>query len=176
MRRKRATRQEMLTRTEKWCPLCQATKSTLDFTTSPARPDGRGNWCRKCQRTKGKEYRLKRPQAKITTDSKQSRQRELAWKKRDPKGFKIAHRRYYLKSEYGLTPEHLRALLKTQYGKCPICKRPLKTLTRYHIDHDHQTQNIRGILCVKCNLLLGYGNDNPTILQSAISYLKGAKK
>ncbi len=40
-----------------------------------------------------------------------------------------------------------------------------------YIDHCHSTNNVRGLLCHHCNLLIGYAKDNPIILQNAIHYL-----
>jgi Recombination endonuclease VII len=40
-----------------------------------------------------------------------------------------------------------------------------------HIDHDHVTDEPRGLLCPNCNLLLGHAHDSAEILAKAISYL-----
>lgn len=45
-------------------------------------------------------------------------------------------------------------LLEQQSGLCAICQRPL-TKPEGHMDHDHNTQRMRGILCVTCNIRLG---------------------
>jgi hypothetical protein len=42
---------------------------------------------------------------------------------------------------------------------------------RPHIDHDHKTGRIRGLLCHNCNVLLGHAHEDPAILQAAIDYL-----
>lgn len=65
-----------------------------------------------------------------------------------------------------------------QDNKCACCKRELSDNTRQvHIDHKAGTpmrkENIRGILCSKCNMGLGHFNDNIEELQRAIDYLKG---
>lgn len=44
-------------------------------------------------------------------------------------------------------------LLTKQNGVCAICGRPPKT-RKLHIDHDHKTGRIRGLLCVRCNRAL----------------------
>lgn len=64
------------------------------------------------------------------------------------------------------------ALLAAQDGGCAICGRPPKT-RRLHIDHDHSTMTVRGLLCHRCNRNL------PTWvtvawLRSAMRYLEGA--
>ena len=47
-------------------------------------------------------------------------------------------------------------LLKNQSNKCLICQEPLGNDTKnQHVDHDHDTGIIRGVLCMRCNLLEG---------------------
>jgi len=57
---------------------------------------------------------------------------------------------------YGLTPEEFLARLKRQNGKCAICPAPLKPRGKdgAHVDHDHETQKVRGLLCRNCNVHL----------------------
>ena len=75
-----------------------------------------------------------------------------------------------LKAYYGLTVEQHTEMVKVRRGKCDICaKKPLRSL---HIDHDHTTKVIRGLLCFKCNALLGFVNDDVNVLKSAIKYLR----
>jgi hypothetical protein len=60
-------------------------------------------------------------------------------------------------------------LIVAQCGKCPIC---LDQLTgKPALDHNHITNQIRRILCGKCNRGLGFFNDNPTLLRKAADYL-----
>ena len=59
-------------------------------------------------------------------------------------------------------------MLKNQNGLCLICYKPV---AEFHLDHDHKTGRIRGLLCHKCNTLLGMCNDDIGILWSAVNYL-----
>lgn len=43
-----------------------------------------------------------------------------------------------------------------------------------HVDHDHNTGHIRGILCQACNVTLGKMNDSPELLRAAAAYLEKA--
>lgn len=62
-------------------------------------------------------------------------------------------RNYLLERQYGITSEDYARMLKSQSGKCAICgKKPKGSL---HVDHCHETQRIRKLLCVKCNMALG---------------------
>lgn len=58
--------------------------------------------------------------------------------------------------------------LGLQEGKCAICG---STGPKWHLDHDHTSGNIRGVLCAKCNLGLGQFNDDPQLLKAAIDHV-----
>jgi len=79
-----------------------------------------------------------------------------------------------LKVRYGLTIEDFNNLLKKQDYKCAICGEPLDLSSRFkvHIEHNHKTGKVRGIVCNKCNQGLGGFRDNIEYLQKAIEYLK----
>jgi hypothetical protein len=81
----------------------------------------------------------------------------------------IYHKNTYRYAKYGITKEQFDELFKNQEGKCPICKTELKK--EIHIDHDHLTGQVRGVLCGKCNKGLGQFNDNIESLTNAIKYL-----
>jgi len=68
------------------------------------------------------------------------------------------------------------AVLSEKQGeKCAICGHILPALGRKrHIDHCHATGKIRGLLCMACNLTIGYAEDNPEILESAARYIRSA--
>ena len=77
--------------------------------------------------------------------------------------------------DHGLTPSQFRKLLIAQDYKCGICDKELTPTGRdTHIDHCHASDRIRGVLCFKCNTLLGNAKDSIRILRAAISYLKKA--
>ena len=61
--------------------------------------------------------------------------------------------------------------LELQQGKCAICGTTKYTNKDWCADHDHVTNQPRGLLCGRCNAGLGYFKDNPEHLQSAINYL-----
>jgi Recombination endonuclease VII len=77
---------------------------------------------------------------------------------------------FHLKWAYNLSLETYNILIKTQKGLCAICrKKPTKP---FNVDHSHNTNQVRGLLCWTCNLLLGHARDNITILKQAIRYLQ----
>lgn len=82
-------------------------------------------------------------------------------------------RRQQLKS-FGITPERYDQILAIQNGGCSICDRrdPANKKWKYFaVDHDHQTGAVRGLLCARCNFLIGKCRENTSIISSAVRYL-----
>lgn len=75
---------------------------------------------------------------------------------------------------YGLMPENFQRLMLEQDNKCAIYGADITAIKAAHVDHCHATKAVRGILCVKCNSLLGYAKDDVEILKKAIAYLENA--
>jgi len=73
--------------------------------------------------------------------------------------------------DYNLTPEQLNDLIKSQNNTCKLCPKPL-TASNRHIDHNHKTGKVRGLLCAGCNTGLGKFKDDIATLERAILYLK----
>ena len=69
---------------------------------------------------------------------------------------------------YGMSKEEYDTLLLKQDNKCAICR----TVEHLHVDHCHDTQQIRGLLCGKCNTALGLANEDPTRLEAMASYIR----
>jgi len=84
---------------------------------------------------------------------------------------KEIRRKAYLKRQYNITVEDHNLLLKTQNGRCAICRRGPSDGVVLHVDHDHTTSNIRGILCGSCNRLIGIAGESVVRLQAATNYL-----
>ena len=71
---------------------------------------------------------------------------------------------------YGISLEEFKTMEAIQGGVCAICHQ--LSLSRLHVDHDHVSGRIRGLLCHQCNVMLGYAKDNVLTLESAIAYLQ----
>ena len=85
----------------------------------------------------------------------------------------IYERKIRLKKYYGLTVEQYNRMFDEQQGCCAICGEHQSKLKKaLAVDHCHTTGKIRGLLCSKCNLLIGYANDSLDILLEAMNYLK----
>ncbi len=71
---------------------------------------------------------------------------------------------------YGLSEEDWDNLLVEQYDRCAICKRPFTQTRTPRIDHDHDTGEVRGLLCNGCNQRLGYLSDSADWVAGAHNY------
>ena len=95
------------------------------------------------------------------------------WKQENP--HKI--REYNLLKDFGITHEEYIKMHEAQNGLCGICGEPekafMKTKTMFlAVDHDHETGEIRGLLCTNCNNGLGRFKDNIDLLKKAIQYIE----
>jgi hypothetical protein len=90
-------------------------------------------------------------------------------------------RGYNIKTKYGIEASSVEVMLEEQNHKCDICFKPIEIslnrdksnyATRACVDHDHETNKVRGILCVLCNMGLGKFKDDISSLKRAIEYLK----
>lgn len=81
---------------------------------------------------------------------------------------------YSRKKLYGLTRIEY-ARLCEKYPMCPICGKEFTEHFVPHVDHDHVTGEVRGLLCKFCNPGLGSFKEDVSILERAISYLKSHK-
>lgn len=76
-------------------------------------------------------------------------------------------------NKYGITEETFNSMLLSQNYKCAICNLEFNGTTP-DIDHCHNTNKVRGLLCSNCNRGIGLLNDNPIILSKAVEYLNRA--
>lgn len=158
----------------KTCRKCKVEKLLERFPPRKESKDKRGYVCRACMKT----YRpgqAARDRERYANDP-EYRARRLAYyreyarnhpRSRDHRT--INYRRNY---KFGMTVELYDALHALQGEVCAIC-RGLPTRTEHlHVDHDHATHEIRGLLCDNCNLGLGKLKDSLQILEAAVAYLK----
>lgn len=112
------------------------------------------------------------------------------WRKRNPgkapkvnAKYRAAHpdrvrslyREAYLKRTYGISAADFKHMLLSQDFSCAVCLRAVEDNDKMvHVDHDHVTGKVRGILCHYCNTALGKLGDNIENLQRAIRYLQKA--
>jgi hypothetical protein len=79
-----------------------------------------------------------------------------------------------LRRVYSMTPEEYHARLIAQSGRCDICDDPLsRDYRRMSIDHSHHSGRVRGLLCQRCNSLLGYLEKPPRrVIYAALDYIR----
>jgi len=124
------------------CTKCKKEKEDFKFCLDKNRPDGLNCWCKDCVSEYGKRRRR-------------------------------GHKLHYT---FGITEGQYALILKSQDGTCAICGRP-ETMKRdgviqpLSVDHCHQTQRVRGLLCSACNTGIGALKDDPELTQKATDYL-----
>lgn len=78
-----------------------------------------------------------------------------------------------LKRDFGITLDYYNILFEKQKGLCLICNCPQSSDNRsLCVDHNHETGEVRGLLCDKCNRGLGLFCEDINILNKAIKYLQ----
>lgn len=87
----------------------------------------------------------------------------------------VAEVRKYKLKQYGLTPEKYTQMVKAQNGKCAVCKLPRPDDKSLMVDHDHDTNTVRGLLCYNCNMALGLLHDSLENIQELHRYLAAHK-
>ena len=113
----------------------------------------------------------------MTNEEEIKKIKKMSMKQRkNRKWIPVNNREALLKSRYKMLEEEYEKLFLYQQGKCAICLLPEKSklhgkIKNLSVDHDHETDQIRGLLCSCCNALLGQTNDNQFILIQALKYL-----
>jgi hypothetical protein len=186
---------------EKTCKDCGEQKRLDDFPRNARRPDGRGMYCHKCIAVRQRASREKKAAAEGRTlrvrrevpeghrycpdcamvkpledfpRNKSGRQGRGGYCKpcHNAKGKATytrlygSTREYHLRRRYGITGADYDAAVEAQGGVCPGCGGEPQ-----HVDHDHRTGKVRGILCFNCNQALGNVRDDVTVLARLIAYL-----
>ena len=99
------------------------------------------------------------------------RKDEAEWRRKNPDKVQQKNRKRKM-GYYGLSVDDFDILMEKQNNCCAICKKTCITGRALAIDHDHNTNVVRGLLCNKCNQGLGFFNDSIDLLQDAMLYLK----
>lgn len=74
--------------------------------------------------------------------------------------------------KYGLSPTDYHRLWQEQGQCCAICRRVPVDMYSLVVDHNHATNEVRGLLCVACNTGIGLLQDNPDVMRTALKYLE----
>ena len=149
-------------RTTKFCWYCKTTRQREEFVKSKNSNDGLGSECVFCNKARQQKWR------------ENNREKYLASNRRYAKKNRDKTRWYRIKRNFGLTKENYLSILRKQNNQCAGCLLTPEGRGRwntYYVDHCHKTGKVRGLLCGKCNLVLGHANDNPDILKRLAKYL-----
>ncbi|MGH9279811.1 MAG: endonuclease domain-containing protein [Acidimicrobiales bacterium] len=161
----------------KRCSKCGELRPLTDFYKAKGTRDGLRGDCRQCFQARAKaRYPLVRDQAiersRKWREDNLDRFRENQRRMRAKPEFKERARAGHLQRKYGMTLEEYDTLFSSQGGGCAICGRLPSPGTSLHIDHDHSTGRVRGLLCFRCNNSLGDLDDDPDLFEAAARYLQ----
>lgn len=161
----------------KACSKCGEIKPLNDFHRATGMKDGHRNECRSCWKEICKVRYRRDPKKAIESVQRwrvENPDKYQAWLNRNREENRERrreqNRRGHLRRQYGLTQDAFAALVAAQRGKCAICG--VKEDLNLHVDHDHRTKEVRGLLCGKCNKAIGLLNDDPKLVLAAKRYLE----
>ena len=76
-----------------------------------------------------------------------------------------------LRENYNMSVNDYFDMLNSQGGGCAICSTCPPQGSPLKVDHNHDTGEVRGLLCQNCNIGLGHFKDSPSLLYRGIAYL-----
>jgi hypothetical protein len=160
----------------KHCRICGEVKPFTEFHRASGTRDGYRGECKSCFRTQ--------QNARYAADPTPSIERVKAWQKANPDKVRaskdrrkadgrtrLTNRKSHLMRKYGLTLGQYEAMLEAQGGVCAICGRPPRDDISLHVDHDHVSGALRGLLCFLCNNSVGDLAEDPERARALARYL-----
>jgi len=151
----------------KTCKKCKAEKDFSQFYKHSSSKDGYNTWCKPCWSS----YEYTDEKKKKRSHSNIENQWQSSGKRKD------YLRSYMLKKKYGINLEIYNQMMLEQNNKCRICGIDSShCLNGLYVDHDHQTSEVRGLLCRDCNVAIGLLKESAIFMQNAISYLQKFKE
>jgi hypothetical protein len=166
----------------KKCNQCNRRKSFDKFYKRHDSPDGHQYKCKDCIAgyLGARNYEAKYDHIKLTCSTCKIEKSKYDFypDKRQSTGFrpqcKDCNRNTVLKKKFGITLQQYEDMLQSQNFGCAICQLQWSRSMdiRFHVDHNHSTGTVRGILCSNCNTALGLLKENESIFHRALQYLK----
>jgi hypothetical protein len=163
----------------KHCRICGKLKPFDDFYRASGMRDGRRNECKPCfQADRKAKYNSAEAVARVKGWQERNPERLDAYRAeyRNRPARKRAMRDLYYRRNFGITADEVDALLAGQGGKCAICDGVSARAEGWHVDHNHETGQIRGVLCQRCNHGIGLLEEDPARLRAAADYLESASR
>jgi hypothetical protein len=150
----------------KICKKCGVEKSLDDYYIHNGMKDKHLNTCKKCDNKKTREYQIEHKDQMAKYSEK--------YRLKYIETYADYARNTKYKQNYGITIEDYNKMFDDQNGLCAICSNPESKgrSKHFHVDHDHLTGKIRGLLCSTCNTALGKFNDDINLINKAIKYLQ----
>lgn len=161
------------------CPRCQAVKQSTDFYWPAGK---RSAYCKPCMseynrnRYVSKIVRKPCPHCGVVPEGRKtrfcSRECSIAWHNAKPASV-LDRRDRHLKKTRGIGLAGYATLLASQDGRCKVCG-GLEADSRhgvFDVDHCHDSDRIRGLLCHRCNWAMGILGDDPELLRKMADYL-----
>lgn len=163
----------------KECSICHEVLPFSDFYLDKNKTRGITSSCKKCSRKYNKENHASREKTREYYYSG-NRYKEVQKRKKELQELKDRFLEYgvrwktlsYFKQTYNITIEEYLQLIIDCDNKCIVCNTSFKDNTKNrHVDHDHATGKVRGILCGNCNIALGLLKDNPNTISNLLDYI-----
>ena len=153
----------------KKCKDCKLEKPLSSYASHKGMKDGLKAYCRDCNHIRTSKWQ-KENKEKCAESSK-------AYRERNPEKFKKANQKTKLRLLYGITVEQYNEKLLSQNSVCDICGNPETVSKRGKlydlcVDHNHDTGQVRGLLCRNCNTAIGMLGDNSNTVLKAFNYLE----
>lgn len=155
------------------CKDCNELKPLTDFSKLK---DGLRPHCRPCAAARLRAWREKNKDHVKTYYTEYNKTPERKAKKNEYNRQRYQrdreyHRRTRLPREFGITVEQYDEMLAAQNNRCAICEKPCKSGRKLAIDHCHNTDRVRGLLCMNCNRAIGWLEDDVDRLMAAAAYI-----
>ena len=161
---------------EKRCNVCGEVKLLEEFYRSAGMRDGHRNDCKTCNLAASAKRHRQNPEPARERARRWNRdnpERRLAYQRtrRQLPEVKARQRDGHLRRKFKLTTEQYEAMLAAQDGVCAVCGRMPKLGKSLHVDHDHETGAVRGLVCFSCNSALGNLHEDESRISALLNYL-----
>lgn len=142
----------------KMCKKCNTERPSICFYRDKTQKDGLCIYCKECQKVYSKRYHIKHCDVQNI--------RTHQWGIDNPDKLKSLRLKYSL----GITFQDKLDLFGNQDGCCARCSKKFESVSKAHVDHNHETNKIRALLCVRCNVMLRTIEDKKE-LKLSLEYL-----
>lgn len=162
------------------CTKCKKEKPKTEFNRHSSCNEGLHTQCKSCCYERSNDWAKRNPDkvrgyCKSWEMRNRQRRSTLAaiWRKNNKDKHRESVRWAFIKREYGLTRDSFSSLLLSQGGGCAICGTSNPGgVGSFHVDHNHITGVVRGLLCSNCNVAIGFLSDSASIAMRAMLYLE----